>query len=177
MARVVVVYFSGYGHTQRVAESVAAGAQAELIEIDLDGNLSDTQWDALDAADALIMGSPTYMGTVAWQFKKFADVSSKRWYASKWKNKVAGGFTISGNPSGDKLSTLQYLVTFAMQHGMIWVGQGEMNNGTINRLGSTIGVMAQVDSTEPAANIPQGDLETAEGYGARLAAITAKLAP
>ena len=56
MARVVVVYFSGYGHTQRVAESVAAGAQAELIEIDLDGNLSDTQWDALDAADALIMG-------------------------------------------------------------------------------------------------------------------------
>ena len=124
MARVVVVYFSGYGHTQRVAESVAAGAQAELIEIDLDGNLSDTQWDALDAADALIMGSPTYMGTVAWQFKKFADVSSKRWYASKWKNKVAGGFTISGNPSGDKLSTLQYLVTFAMQHGMIWVGQG-----------------------------------------------------
>lgn len=177
MARVMVVYFSGYGHTQRVAESVAAGAQAELIEIDLDGNLSDTQWDALDAADALIMGSPTYMGTVAWQFKKFADVSSKRWYASKWKNKVAGGFTISGNPSGDKLSTLQYLVTFAMQHGMIWVGQGEMNNGTINRLGSTMGVMAQVGSTEPAANIPQGDLETAEGYGARLAAITAKLAP
>jgi len=94
MAQTAVVYFSGYGHTQRVAEYVAQGAGAPLIEIDADGNLTDAQWETLDAADAIIMGSPTYMGMAAWQFKKFADLSSKRWFAGKWQGKVAGGFII-----------------------------------------------------------------------------------
>ena len=51
--------------------------------------------EALDAADAIIFGSPTYMGMASWQFKKFADATSKRWFTSAWKDKVAGGFTIS----------------------------------------------------------------------------------
>ena len=176
MANTAVVYFSGYGHTQRMAEFVAQGAQGTLIEIDADGNITDAQWDVLDAADAIIMGSPTYMGMVAWQFKKFADLSSKRWFAGKWQGKVAGGFTISGHLSGDKLSTIQYFMTLAMQHGMVWVGQAEMGDGTINRLGSNSGVMAQVGNTEPAAAIPEGDLATAKTYGTRVAAMAAKLA-
>ena len=176
MAQTAVVYFSGYGHTQRVAEYVAQGAGAPLIEIDADGNLTDAQWETLDAADAIIMGSPTYMGMAAWQFKKFADLSSKRWFAGKWQGKVAGGFTISGHLSGDKLSTIQYFITLAMQHGMVWVGQAEMGGGTINRLGSNSGLMAQVGNTESAAAIPDGDLETAKKYGARVAEIAGKLA-
>ena len=77
MSNIVVVYHSGYGHTKRMAESVAAGANAKLVAIDAEGNLSESDWAALDQADAIIMGSPTYMGTVTWQFKKFADASSK----------------------------------------------------------------------------------------------------
>jgi NAD(P)H dehydrogenase (quinone) len=175
MTKNVVVYHSGYGHTERVAQFVAEGAKAQLIVIDADGNISDADWEKLDAAHAIIFGSPTYMGMASWQFKKFADASSKRWFSSAWKDKVAGGFTISASPSGDKLSTIQYFITLAQQQGMIWVGQSAMNDGTINRLGSNSGVMSQVGPTSPAADIPQGDLDTAKAYGERVAHIAAKL--
>jgi len=175
MTKTVVVYHSGYGHTQRVAQFVAEGAKATIVAIDADGNITDAEWDILDAADAIIFGSPTYMGTVSWQFKKFADATSKQWFGSAWKDKVAGGFTISASPSGDKLSTIQYFITLAMQQGMVWVGQPAMNDGNINRLGSNSGLMAQVGPTSPAADIPQGDLDTAKAYGERVAAVAAKL--
>ena len=173
--KTAVVYHSGYGHTQRVAQTVAEGAAADLITIDADGNISSAEWDILNAADAIIFGSPTYMGVVSWQFKKFADATSKQWMSGAWRDKVAGGFTISSNLSGDKLSTIQYFMTLSMQLGMVWVGQAEPNNGSLNRLGSSSGVMAQVGPTSPAADIPQGDLDTAKIYGQRVAQIAAKL--
>jgi multimeric flavodoxin WrbA len=130
MTKSVVIYHSGYGHTQRIAQSVAEGANAQLIAIDADGNITESDWAALDSADAILMGSPTYMGSVSWQFKKFADASSKQWMSGAWKDKVAGGFTISANLSGDKLSTLQYFITLSMQLGMVWVGQAIPNDAT-----------------------------------------------
>ena len=175
MTKSVVIYHSGYGHTQRIAQSVAEGANAQLIAIDADGNITESDWAALDAADAIVMGSPTYMGSVSWQFKKFADASSKQWMSGAWKDKVAGGFTISANLSGDKLSTLQYFITLSMQLGMVWVGQTLPNDGTLNRLGSASGLMTQVGPTSPAADIPKGDLDTAKAYGARVAQMAAKL--
>ncbi|MDO8903724.1 flavodoxin family protein [Hydrogenophaga sp.] len=181
MARVVVVYHSGYGHTQRMAQSVAHGADAELIAIDADGNLPDGGWEALDAADAIIMGSPTYMGTVSWQFKKFADASSKAWFAQKWKDKIAAGFTNSAGMNGDKLNTLTTLFTLAMQHGMIWVSQGLMPSNTqsaqrndVNYLVSYSGAIAQSPSDAGAGDMLPGDLETARLFGERVAAIAAK---
>lgn len=175
MTKTVVVYHSGYGHTQRVAQFVAEGAKATLIAIDADGNITDAEWETLDAADAIIFGSPTYMGMASWQFKKFADASSKRWFSGAWKDKVAGGFTISAGLSGDKLSTIQYFMTLAMQQGMIWAGQPLQGDGNINRIGSYSGLMAQVGPTSPAADIPQGDLDTAKSYGERVAKVAAKL--
>ena len=56
MAKVVVVFHSGYGHTQRLAQSVAQGAGAELLAIDADGNLPAGGWETLAAADAIIFG-------------------------------------------------------------------------------------------------------------------------
>ena len=73
MTSTVVIYHSGYGHTQRLAQQVAEGADAQLIAISAEGTITEAEWDALDAADAIIMGSPTYMGSVSWQFKKFAN--------------------------------------------------------------------------------------------------------
>ena len=93
MTKIAIVYFSGYGHTVKQAEAVHAGAasvgEATLYRIDQDGNLPDEAWEAIGAADAIIYGSPTYMGGPAWQFKKFADVSSKPWFTQAWKDKVA----------------------------------------------------------------------------------------
>ena len=126
MSKIAVLYHSGYGHTQRMAQAVADGADAELIAIDAEGNLPEGAWDTLGAADAIIMGSPTYMGSVSWQFKKFADASSKPWFSQAWKDKLFAGFTNSASMNGDKLSTLHYLFTLAMQHGGVWVGTGMM---------------------------------------------------
>ena len=182
MSHIVVVYHSGYGHTQRMAQSVAQGANAELLAIDADGNLPEGGWETLDAADAIIFGSPTYMANVSWQFKKFADASSKPWFAQKWKDKIAAGFTNSAGMNGDKLSTLNTLFALAMQHGMIWVSQGLMPANTkaatrndVNNLGGSVGLLVQSPSDASAAEVPQGDLDTAKLYGARVAAIAAKL--
>lgn len=65
MSNVVVIYHSGYGHTKKQAEAVAEGAQADLIAIDANGDITEADWTKLDAAKAIIMGSPTYMGTVS----------------------------------------------------------------------------------------------------------------
>ena len=84
MTKAVVVYFSGYGHTQCVADLVAEGANAQRVAIDENGEISATDWETLNAADAIIFGAPTYMGPVPWQFKKFADASSKAWFTRAW---------------------------------------------------------------------------------------------
>ena len=179
MTKTVVVYHSGYGHTQRVAQFVAEGAKATVIAIDADGNITDADWEALDAADAIIFGSPTYMGTVTWQFKKFVDATSKPWFTQNWKDKVFGGFTNSATMNGDKHSTIHYFITLAMQHSGLWVGTGLMPSNSkaakrddINYVGSFAGAMMQTPSDASADEVVQGDLETARLYGERIAQVT-----
>jgi multimeric flavodoxin WrbA len=182
MSKVVVVYHSGYGHTQRVAQHVAEGAGAELLAIDAEGNLPEAAWDALNAADAIIFGSPTYMGGPSWQFKKFADASSKAWFTRAWQDKVFGAFTNSASPVGDKGATLIYLQTLASQHGGIWVSLGllpsnkkESTRQDVNSLGGSVGLLVQSPSDASVEEIPQGDLDTAKLYGKRVAEVAAKL--
>ncbi len=181
MAKTVVVYHSGYGHTQRMAESVAAGAGATLLAIDAEGNLPAGGWETLAAAEAIIFGSPTYMGTVSWQFKKFADASSKPWFGQQWKDKIFAGFTNSATMNGDKLSTLHYLFTLGMQHGGIWVGTALMPSNSkaaqrndINFVGSSSGAMAQSPSDSSPDEMLPGDLETARLFGQRVTAVASK---
>ena len=181
MSKIAIVYHSGYGHTKRMAESVATGAGAELVAIDAEGNLTEAQWATLGAADAVIFGSPTYMGSVSWQFKKFADASSKPWFTQAWKNKIGAGFTNSATMNGDKLSTLHYMFTLSQQHSMIWVGTGMMPNNSkaatrndLNYVGSYSGAMAQSPSDASPDEMLPGDLETAKQFGARVAEVAAK---
>jgi multimeric flavodoxin WrbA len=165
-----------------MAQSVADGAGAQLLAIDAEGNLPEGGWETLAGADAIIMGSPTYMGSVSWQFKKFADASSKPWYGQAWKDKVFAGFTNSATMNGDKLSTLHYLFTLAMQHSGIWVGTGMMpanskaaQRNDINYVGSSSGAMAQSPSDSSPAEMLQGDLDTARQFGERVATVAKQL--
>ena len=181
MSKVVVIYHSGYGHTQRMAQAVADGADGEMLAIDADGNLPAGGWETLNAADAIIMGSPTYMGNVSWQFKKFADASSRVWYTQAWKDKLFAGFTHSAAMNGDKSSTLNYLFTLAMQHGGIWVSQGLMPSNSkaaqrndTNYLGSYSGAIGQSPSDAGASEMLPGDLEAARLLGERVAAISGR---
>jgi NAD(P)H dehydrogenase (quinone) len=184
MSKIIIVYHSGYGHTKKLAEAVLAGtldggADAKLVAV---SELDDAGWAELDAADALIFGAPTYMGGPSADFKKFADASSKPWVGQKWKDKVAAGFTNSATMNGDKFSTIQYFITLAMQHGMIWAGLGIMPANTkaatrndLNYVGGYAGLLSQspADATPDEAPLP-GDLETAKVFGARIAAVTAR---
>ena len=183
MSNTVIVYHSGYGHTQRMAEAIADGAGGALYAIDSDGNLSDDGWAALDAADAIIFGSPTYMGGPSWQFKKFADTSSKAWFTNKWQDKVFGGFTNSASLNGDKLNTLEYFVLLAGQHGGLWVSLGikpanvkVSKRDDANRMGSYIAPMAQSDADAVPSEMSAGDLETARLYGARVTGVAQRFA-
>ncbi|CAN5482466.1 flavodoxin family protein [soil metagenome] len=178
----LVIFHSGHGHTKRQAQSVADGAQAGLLEIDAQGSLPESAWQDIDRADYVIFGSPTYMGGPSWQFKKFADASSSRWFSDAWKDKVFGGFTNSASLNGDKLATLQYFTILAAQHRGIWVGVAMKPSNTkasqrddINRLGSFLGPMAQTPSDAAVDEMSPGDLETARRYGVRVAEVSARL--
>ena len=187
MVKIVTLYHSGYGHTKRMAESVAEGiatianVDGQILAIDADGNLPADAFETLKSADAILFGSPTYMGSVSWQFKKFADASSKAWFTMDWKDKIAAGFTNSASMNGDKLSTLHYMFTLAMQHGMIWVGTGMMpsnkkasNRNDLNYVASFSGAMAQTPSDAGVDEMLPGDLETAKQFGKRVAEVTVK---
>jgi len=189
MTKIAIVYFSGYGHTVKQAEAVEQGASSvsdstvTSIRIPEDGTIDPSVWDTLNEANAIIFGSPTYMGGPAWQFKKFADESSKHWYGSAWKDKVAGGFTNSASVNGDKASTIDYFFTLSQQHGQIWVGTGLMPSNTkahgpddVNWTAGSAGALAISPSDASPEEAPRaGDLETARLYGERIAQIATKL--
>ena len=189
MPDLIIVSHSGYGHTQKQADAVFEGAQSvpgvvvKAAAIDKDGNVPDSIWDELAAAKGIIFGTPTYMGGPSWQFKKFADASSKPWMAGSWRDKIAAGFTNSGSINGDKHSTLAYLVTLAMQHGMLWAGTGmkpanllASRRDDVNWLGAFTGLMAQspADAGPDRGPLP-GDLETAGLFGKRVAELMTRL--
>lgn len=187
MTKIAIVYYSGYGHTAKQAEAVFEGAasvaDAKLYRIDADGDLPEGEFEALAGADAIIYGSPTYMGGPAWQFKKFADASSKPWFGQAWKNKVAAGFTNSASVNGDKFSTIAYFITLAMQHGQIWIGTGLMPSNAkvhgpddVNWTAGSAGALAISPADASAEEAPRkGDLQTARLLGARVAELAKKL--
>jgi NAD(P)H dehydrogenase (quinone) len=184
MTKVAIVYHSGFGHTAVVAEHVLKGAQsvegvnAELIQaVDL-ASPDAGPWDKLAAADAIVFGSPTYVGSASAQMKQFMDASSKVWFSHGWKDKIAAGFSNSGSWSGDRLNTLVQFAVLAAQHGMIWVGIGMFpgNNSSkgspadLNRVGSFLGLGTQSNVDEgPETAPPASDRQTAELFGRRIA--------
>ena len=182
MSKIVIVFHSGYGHTAKVAQAVAEGSGGTLLAIDAEGSLPEGGWDRLAAASTIVFGSPTYMGSVSWQFKKFADASSKPWFGQAWKNKLAAGFTNSASMNGDKLSTLHYFFTLSQQHSMLWVGTGMMPSNSkaatrddINYVASFAGLMTTTPSDASADEMVPGDIATARAFGQRVAEVTARL--
>lgn len=182
--RVAVAYHSGFGHTGKQAEAVARGAASvdgasvDLLDVE---QLDVERWAALDAADAIIFGAPTYMGSPSAVFKAFAERTSEQWGDNlRWKDKLAAGFTNSQNITGDKDNTLHAMAVLAAQHGMVWVSLGlypGWNTSTgsaedLNRLGSFRGAMAQSHGDQDADMAPPAsDLRTAEALGRRVAEV------
>jgi NAD(P)H dehydrogenase (quinone) len=177
---IAIAYTSGYGHTLELANSVAGGATAvdgtdiDLVDV---ATISGDGWNTLNDADAIIFGTPTYMGSASGTFHAFAEATSKPWAAQSWQDKLAAGFTNSGSMSGDKLHTLQYLSLLAAQHGMHWISLGLLPgwNTTVadehddNRLGFYLGAGAQSWNDQGPEAVHRADLSTARHLGRRVA--------
>jgi multimeric flavodoxin WrbA len=187
--RVAVVYHSGNEHTTVLAHAVLAGAAdggAAVAEVRLGaaGEVDEAGWRALDAADAVVFGSPTYMGTASAAFHTFAQATSGRWAARAWRDKVAAGFTVAGAMSGDKLHTLTYFSLLASQHGMHWVNLDLAPGWTsstgsehdLNRLGITLGAGAQANTDQGPEAVTASDAATARHLGRRVAETAAVFA-
>jgi NAD(P)H dehydrogenase (quinone) len=189
VTKVAIIYHSGSGHTGVVADQVAAGVEdagCEAIMLRVTSAEQDFT-DILDQAsdaDAIIFGSPTYMGDISSPLKAFFEATSYIWFTLGWKDKFAGGFTNSLSFAGDKAHALNSMLVLAMQHGMIWVGAGQAPGshsnsdaapGTINRLGYSVGVATQSDNLGLEATPPSGDRKFARLYGERIALLLPKL--
>jgi NAD(P)H dehydrogenase (quinone) len=160
-----------------------AGVEVALYKAEELSKPDQGPWDQLAAADAIIFGAPTYMGSVSAQFKQFAEASSKVWFTLGWKDKIAAGFTNSGSWSGDKLNTLFQFAVLAAQHGMIWAGTALMPGYNakgstpedINRVGSYLGLITQANVNEgPDVAPPAADRKTAELFGKRIAELAVR---
>ncbi|MCX2980611.1 flavodoxin family protein [Halieaceae bacterium IMCC14734] len=189
MTKIAIVYFSNFkGNTETLAKAVQRGAEAvpgtEVTLIHTDA--VDEHWLTLHAADAIIFGSPTYIGSVAAKFKEFIEkLAGEVWLQRLWVNKIAGGFTVSAGRGGDKLACLQQLAIFAAQMGMIWVpmritGGNYSTQGSeadLNRMAGYLGVMAQANIDEPPELAPPpSDIQTAELHGNHIAHVARQFA-
>ena len=183
MTQIAIIYHSGFGHTDVIASEVArgveeAGATPVLLRIEAGQTGFDAFFAVAQESDAIIFGSPTYMGNVSAPMKAFMDASAAVYFTKQWKDKLGAAFTVSGSPSGDKLNTLTSLAIFAAQHGMLWIGTGQNpgnNDDTSaatdveNRLGSFIGAMAQAANDSAEVTPKTGDRATAASLGRRVA--------
>lgn len=187
MPHIAVVWHSATGTTTKLAHAViegisaVKGIQVTPVEIKgsdiVEGRYRNTRLlDMLDNADAVVFGSPTFMGSVSAQFKAFADASSDKWADKAWADKLAAGFTVGSNLSGDQLHTIQYLQIFANQHGMLWVSldlPGGYDAENRNRLGAQSGLITHSADGE----LHPSDLITARYLGQRVAKLTQRLVP
>jgi len=185
---VSIIYHSGSGHTAAMAHAVAKGVLSSggvsvLQHLIRDEDFKGSRWlneevlKQLDDSDAIIFGSPTYMGSVSAQLKAFMDATSPRYLQRKWVDKLGAAFTVSASPSGDKLNTLVTCSMFAMQHGMIWVGVAEspVTGEGFNRLGIFFGA-AGCALFEPPSEMPSTeDKLTGEMLGLRVARLARRL--
>tara|TARA_R110002110_G_scaffold406421_1_gene626430 strand:+ start:252443 stop:253054 length:612 start_codon:yes stop_codon:yes gene_type:complete len=187
-ALVSIVAFSGSGHTRQMSDAVAAGVKrsgaADLFEHHIsDDDFTGGRWlnedvlARLDTSDAIIFGAPTYMGGIPAQLKAFMDATSPRYMERRWIGKVGAAFTVSGAPSGDKLAMLTGCVTFAMQHGMIWVGVAEspVTGEGYNPLGFYLGAAGEALFEPPQEKPSAEDKRTGEMLGRRVALTTQRL--
>lgn len=179
MTKVAIVFHSASGTTGLLAQAVAEGVESvtgvkamplEIFGKDIvEGRYQNSELiTQLSSAQGVVFGSPTYMGSVSAQFKAFVDATGDLWAKQAWAGKVASGFTIGSNYSGDQLSTIQFLQVFASQHGMLWAGinlAGGYSPKGLNRLGAQSGLIAQSGDGE----LHQLDCDTAQYLGARVA--------
>jgi NAD(P)H dehydrogenase (quinone) len=198
MAKILVLYYSSYGHIETMAQAVAEGAAStgaevsvkrvpELVPADvakasgfkLDQAAPVATVDELPDYDAIILGVPTRFGNMPAQMKNFLDQTGGLWFQGKLIGKVGAVFTSTASQHGGQESTILSTHTVLLHHGMVIVGlpysfQGQLGVSEVTG-GSPYGASTIADgngSRQPSAN----ELAGARFQGAHVAKIAAKLA-
>jgi NAD(P)H dehydrogenase (quinone) len=197
-AKVLVLYYSSYGHIETMAQAVAEGARGTGATVDikrvpeivseavakashfkLDQAAPIATIDELPNYDAIILGVPTRFGNMAAQMKNFLDQTGPLWFGGKLIGKVGSVFASTATQHGGQESTILSTHTVLLHHGMVIVGlpyawQGQMKLDEVTG-GSPYGattIAASDGSRQPSAN----ELEGARFQGRHVAEIAAKLA-
>ena len=120
MAKILILYYSGTGNTAKMAEMVRRGVGEEGgVEVELKKAEEASLEDLLEP-EGILVGSPTYYGTMAWQLKKLFDESVR--LHGRLEGKVGGAFTSSANLAGGNETTLLDILKAMLIHGMTVVG-------------------------------------------------------
>jgi len=123
MAKALVVYDSVSGNTEKMARAIGEGLGDAGLDVQVK-SVDDTRLDDLVAADAIVLGSPTYFSTMTAKMKAFVDRSVELWPGEpgKLKDKIGAAFTSCGGAEGGNETTLLMLIRAMLWHGMVIVG-------------------------------------------------------
>jgi NAD(P)H dehydrogenase (quinone) len=197
MARILVLYYSTYGHTDRMAAAVAQGALREKADVvvkrvpelmsedvalaagaKLDQTAPIARPEELASFDAIIFGTPTRFGNMAAQMRNFLDQTGPLWAKGALVGKIGSVFVSTATQHGGHESTILSFHTTLLHHGMIVVGVpyacGQLSNMAEITGGSPYGAgtLAGTDgSRQPSAN----ELAIAAYQGGHVAQIARKL--
>ena len=123
--KVMIVFDSRTGNTEKMAQAVAEGVRAEKVEVDI-VNVKEAQIDDLPKVDGLIVGSPVYYGLPSSKIKEFLDASIK--YHGKLEGKVGGAFACSGGTHSGGETTVMAINEALLIHGMVIQGTSGRNH-------------------------------------------------
>jgi NAD(P)H dehydrogenase (quinone) len=198
MARILVLYYSTYGHVERMAEAAAEGARGAGAEVEvkrvpelmppeiarkagakLDQKAPIAKPEELANYDAIIVGTPTRYGRVTAQMANFWDQTGGLWASGALVGKVGSAFTSTATQHGGQETTLFSIITTLLHQGMIVVGlpyaaKGQMRLDEITG-GSPYGastIAGGKGERQPSDN----ELELMRWQGRHVAEVAAKLA-
>ncbi len=198
MTKILVLYYSSYGHIEAMSQAVAEGARSTGAQVEvkrvpelvpeevakashfkLDQKAPICSVEELPEYDAIILGVPTRFGNMPAQMKNFLDQTGGLWFTGKLVGKVGSVFTSTATQHGGQESTILSTHTVLLHHGMVlvglpyaWAGQmriDEMSGGSPYGASTIAGGDG---SRQPSAN----ELDGAHFQGAHVAKIAAKLA-
>lgn len=197
MAKVLVLYYSSWGHVEQLAHAAAEGAReagaevvvkrvpelvpdevAKQFHYKLDQSAPIATPDELAEYDAILFGTPTRFGNMAAQMKQFLDQTGGLWAQGKLTGKVGSVFTSTASQHGGQETTITSFHTVLLHHGMVIVGlpytfQGQAGVNEVKG-GSPYGATTIADSDGSRQPI-QAELDGAKFQGRHVAQIATKL--
>lgn len=173
MTKVLVLYYSSYGHIEQMAEAVAEGARETGATVDikrvpelvpeevarnshfkLDQSAPVARIEDLENYDAIVVGTGTRFGRISGQMANFLDQAGGLWARGALNGKVGAGFTSTATQHGGQETTLFSIITNLLHFGMTVVGLD-------------YGFQAQMDNSKIVGGAPYGATTIASGDGSR----------